>query len=804
MLPRLRLLVLLLLLAPRFAPAQGTPPASLPNTPAAKHVAAFLQMSAASSEETIRSFIDAHFDPSLRDAYPMEQHLATFQRMRQRFGALTLVGYRQVTPTQGKLTVQGGAGSGTRVYDLEFAAEPPHRIVSLQGRPSQMPRPGAAAEAAPAMAADRTIAPAVRSAVVESVAAAMERHHLFPDTGQMIARRLREQARAGAYDAAATAKQLAVALTDDIHAVNPDRHVNVRATSDSPGQAASGGPGGGRQVGSVERLPGNVGYVQITGPMSPSDAARAEATEAFRTLRDTEAMIIDLRGVPGGSGELANFLVSHFLPAGTHTITRVTPAQNDTTQVYTLQTVPGPRRTDVPLYVLVDRRSASAAEHVPFVLQNLGRAKLVGERTPGAGRNNRFVDVGNGFTVSVSFTRVTDPRTGKEWERVGIQPDIPTSSADALRAAHRAALEGLLAKARDPKTRAELQRALAEVLAAPAPAAAPGSTAEFTTLLERIRGQHGLPALAAALVRGDAIVASGATGVRRVSEPAPVALSDRFFIGSLTKEITGTLLGTLIDQGKVRWETTLGELFPELRDTMTPVFRDATVEQVLRHRAGLPTLTRLGPEHARLLQGITGTPTEQRAQFAAWLLRQEPVAAPGSSMNYSNAGYALAGAIAERIAGRAWEELVQERVFAPLAIRSAAFGAPAQIEPGQPWGHVGANGTYTPAPGHGPSSPVMRPAGGVSMTIEDLARFAAAHMAEQNGAGKLLRPETARRLYDDKPTTLAGGNGMHTAMMDLRPREGLAVVVATNSGGEQALEEAIRTLREANSATAGR
>lgn len=105
--------------------------------------------------------------------------------------------------------------------------------------------------------------------------------------------------------------------------------------------------------------------------------------------------------------------------------------------------VPGPRRTEVPLFVLVDRGSGSAAEDVPFVLQNLGRATMVGETTAGAGRNNAYFPAGKGMAASISISRVTEPGTGREWEGVGVVPDIVTSSDEALSAAHAAALEKL-------------------------------------------------------------------------------------------------------------------------------------------------------------------------------------------------------------------------------------------------------------------------------------------------------------------------------------------------------------------------
>jgi C-terminal processing protease CtpA/Prc len=97
----------------------------------------------------------------------------------------------------------------------------------------------------------------------------------------------------------------------------------------------------------------------------------------------------------------------------------------------------------VPLYVLVDQGSFSAAEALPFILQSLGRATIVGEQTRGGGRNNQFIPVGHGFTASITFTRVTDPRTGRGWEGIGIRPEIAVPGAEAKDAAHRHALQRL-------------------------------------------------------------------------------------------------------------------------------------------------------------------------------------------------------------------------------------------------------------------------------------------------------------------------------------------------------------------------
>jgi C-terminal processing protease CtpA/Prc len=256
---------------------------------------------------------------------------------------------------------------------------------------------------------------------------------------------VRERLAAGAYAGLTAREAFAAAVTQDMQAVNGDRHLRLMA-GPPPGMRRPGAAGpepAASGFAPAEMLPGNVGYVRLTGPMSEAPAALNAATAAIRGVQGADAVILDLRGVPGGSPVMVDHIASHFVAPGTPLV-QVYDRVNDETETRTaLQTVPGPRRLDVPLYVLVDQGSFSAAEALPFILQSLGRATIVGEQTRGGGRNNAFIPVGHGFVASVTFTRVTDPRTGRGWEGIGIRPEIAAPSAEAKDAAHRHALRRL-------------------------------------------------------------------------------------------------------------------------------------------------------------------------------------------------------------------------------------------------------------------------------------------------------------------------------------------------------------------------
>jgi hypothetical protein len=288
------------------------------------------------------------------------------------------------------------------------------------------------------------ITPAERDEVLARLIGAIEQYYVMQDTARMITAHLRARDGAGAFDEIRDAAALAEILTREMQAVNGDRHLSVRPAA--PPAAAGAGSGAGADVPDgpaaigftrVERLEGNVGYIELggglgrSGPGSGGDYALLG--EVMREVDGTDAVILDLRKAPGGSAMLANLLVSHFLPPDVHVLSVESGFSGTTQSRYTAVTVPGPRRTDVPIFVLISSRTFSAAEDIAFSLQSQGRATVVGERTGGGGRNNMFVSLGHGLRVSISVTRVLDPRTGREaWERRGIFPDVPTAPEEAL------------------------------------------------------------------------------------------------------------------------------------------------------------------------------------------------------------------------------------------------------------------------------------------------------------------------------------------------------------------------------------
>ncbi len=341
-------------------------------------------------------------------------------------------------------------------------------------------------------------------------------------------------------------------------------------------------------------------------------------------------------------------------------------------------------------------------------------------------------------------------------------------------------------------------------------------------LLTDVQAKTGIPALAAAFVANGKTLASATVGVRSVDARDPVGATDRFHLGSVTKSFTAVVIGKLIEDGLLRFETTVAEVLPEVE--MHAGYRAVTLEELLQHRGGLHAYTDARPAGASDSTFGPGTPTEMRARFLADALRIAPARAGTAAergMLYSNAGFALAGHMAEIVTDTSWEELVRTIVFEPLGMTSAGFGVPTQ-----PSGHVFRDGRFSAVPlAAYPAMDIVAPAGNVHCSVDDLARYALAHLAGlsgKDGPPGFPRAETLRRLHglqpgadtalsyaggwmlrrttQDGPVHWHGGTiGASYAEVRLFPASGSAALVLTSV--EQALGEVLanrlqRAMRE--------
>lgn len=375
---------------------------------------------------------------------------------------------------------------------------------------------------------------------------------------------------------------------------------------------------------------------------------------------------------------------------------------------------------------------------------------------------------------------------------------------------------------------------LVPVALAAAPLAQTGEAAlaaqpePLEAVLEPLRARFELPALAAAIVEHGELTALGAVGRRRVDDETPVTAQDLWHLGSCTKAMTATWIALHVERGELAWERTLGETFPELfappgsddEARARPEWRGVTLELLLQNRGGAPGALDADGLWARLWVH-RGTPAEQRLTLLEGVLARPPVEPPGTKFVYSNAGFAIAAAMAERALGVSYEEAIARELFAPLGMANVGFGAPGTAgDVLQPFGHVARDGDLRPVePGPGADNPAaIAPAGRVHAALADWAEFAALHLAGARGAAQangLLSAATFARLHAPALGDYAmgwvvlepawagervlwhnGSNTMWYCELALVPGRDCAVLVASNRGGGRVREGVGETLRE--------
>jgi len=328
-----------------------------------------------------------------------------------------------------------------------------------------------------AASADAGVDAATRRAVVEGVAARVQASYVFRDRAAVIARAIRARARRGDYDGVTSARALADSLTAHLQAAGRDRHLRVRYSHDIlPAQpwrrSATTGADSlrarGRRAnfgfGRPRRLLGDIAYLEIHDFGFEPQWAEETVADVLTRLADAPALIIDLRRNGGGSPRMAAFVTSYFLGPDSIHLSTLYWRGNRVERVYTRPSVPGRRYgPDRPVYVLTSHATFSAAEGFAYGLQALGRAVIVGDTTGGGAHAGGLHRVTDHFGVWVPGARAVNPITKRNWERIGVRPDVAVPEREALGVAHALALRQVLAQEPDAERRRRLERAILEV-----------------------------------------------------------------------------------------------------------------------------------------------------------------------------------------------------------------------------------------------------------------------------------------------------------------------------------------------------
>lgn len=304
---------------------------------------------------------------------------------------------------------------------------------------------------------------AEKSEVVDSISNILANSYVFPDVGEKISKHLKDKGSSGAYSEISDPIKFAQILTEDVRAINNDKHLRVSfaperiaewsidlspedsmAVVERERRVAHANNYGFKEV---KILDGNIGYLNLTAFYGVSEKSGSIAEAAMNFLSNTDALIIDLRSNGGGSPAMIQLITSYLYGSDrVHLNTFYYRPQDEKTQTWTLPYVPGKRRPDVDVYVLTSSRTFSAAEEFSYNLRNLERATLIGELTGGGAHPGGTRIATERYTVWVPSGRAINPITKTNWEGKGVTPHIEVPAEDALLQAKITAIEKLMEK----------------------------------------------------------------------------------------------------------------------------------------------------------------------------------------------------------------------------------------------------------------------------------------------------------------------------------------------------------------------
>lgn len=307
---------------------------------------------------------------------------------------------------------------------------------------------------APASVVAQTLDQKAQRDVVSHLEAALKQNYIFPDRIPAISAELNRRVQSGPIEPVRFAEGLSQGLvkaSQDLHfsvAFDPDG-VAADRRSKAAGETTTQAQRDSEQAANfgfrdARRLDGGLAYIRFDFFADPQ-YAQETAAGAMRFAEGAKGLIFDLRYNNGGVLEMAQFLMSYLYPAGKEQEffdynynergVRVARSQ------WSLAAVPGRRSADIPVVVLTGSTSFSSAEWMAFSLQQLGRATVIGERTAGGAHPVTRVPIDDRFMLQTPFGQIRDPVDGRDFEGVGVTPDIAVPASGALLAAQKFLLQ---------------------------------------------------------------------------------------------------------------------------------------------------------------------------------------------------------------------------------------------------------------------------------------------------------------------------------------------------------------------------
>ncbi len=394
---------------------------AIPETSAGKALAGLLESANSSDDASRAAFLKDEFEKN--DEETVKQRKAQTDQLRSQLGKLTFK--KIISSSEHRISATCETENGPDVVmTVTLTDNPPHKIHSVALEMGGDHGPDAD---------DSPLSADARTEIVERLARELRSKYVFPEVGNEMATAVEKSQADGGFDKFVVAGEFASQLSEQLSEICHDKHLRVRAGSPRPPGASPGRrPADNHGFVKAEMLPGGVGYLKFNY-FSGDRVAQNTAAAAMNFLGNSNALIFDLRENGGGSPELIAFLSSYLFDEPVHLNSFYNRPTETTTETWTQKDVPGKKFSkSIPVFVLTSSYTFSGAEEFSYNLQNLKRGIIVGETTGGGAHPVMPVTLGKRMHITMPFARAINPITEKNWEGVGVKPDVAVSADLAL------------------------------------------------------------------------------------------------------------------------------------------------------------------------------------------------------------------------------------------------------------------------------------------------------------------------------------------------------------------------------------
>ena len=255
-----------------------------------------------------------------------------------------------------------------------------------------------------------------------------------------------------------------------------------------------------------------------------------------------------------------------------------------------------------------------------------------------------------------------------------------------------------------------------------------------------------VPGVAISVIKNDSTF-YGVAGVKKFGTQDRIDLDSKFQIASNSKAITATIAARLVEEKKIKWDSKIIELVPELTGNIMTEYESVTLEDLLSNRGNIQPFEDESSREWKNIPKSISMSSDSKLTFAKYALNLKPKIDSKNNHSYSNGGFIIAALMLERCSGKTWASLVNR--FNQDFEVEAFIGFPNQQSSSGTHGHKKKFGKYKAI------SPEddqkfdfdFSPAGNLSISIRDLAKVMSKHLNGLLGNDNVLSSETYTKLH---------------------------------------------------------